>query len=50
MGNINSVKRQFERSNVTVTISSDPSIIAKADKIILPGVGHFKKAMDICVS
>lgn len=32
--------------NVTPVVSSDPSEIQKADKIILPGVGHFKLAME----
>ena len=46
MGNINSVKKQLERTAVSVSVSSDISVILKADKLILPGVGHFKKAMD----
>ena len=46
MGNINSVKKQLERTSVHVTVSSEISVIHGADKLILPGVGHFKKAMD----
>lgn len=46
MGNLNSVKRKFNRLNVNAIISSDPNEIMSADKIILPGVGHFKKAME----
>jgi len=46
MGNINSVKKQLERLKVDVTVTSDPLEISKADKIILPGVGHFGKAME----
>lgn len=46
MGNINSVKKQLQRAKANVTISSDAAIINKADKLILPGVGHFKRAMD----
>lgn len=45
MGNLNSVKRKLDRCKVNSIISSDPSEILKADKIILPGVGHFAKAM-----
>jgi glutamine amidotransferase len=45
MGNLNSVKRAMSRLRVGSVISSDPKIIAECDKIILPGVGHFGKAM-----
>lgn len=46
MGNLHSVKKKFNRLNVTATISSDAAEIRQADKVILPGIGHFKKAMD----
>jgi glutamine amidotransferase len=46
MGNLNSVKRKLCRLNANATISSDINDIKSADKIILPGVGHFKKAME----
>ena len=43
MGNIHSVYNQCRRLGYTPEISSKPEIINKADKLILPGVGHFKK-------
>jgi len=46
MGNLHSVERRFKRLNVNVLVTSSPKVLANADKIILPGVGHFKKAMD----
>jgi imidazole glycerol-phosphate synthase subunit HisH len=46
MGNLNSVKRKLNRLNVNAIITSSPSDIERANKIILPGVGHFKKAME----
>ncbi len=46
MGNLHSVKRKLHRLKVEAMISSDPALIISAEKIILPGVGHFKKAMD----
>lgn len=46
MGNINSVKKQLERLKVEVIVTSNSELISKADKIILPGVGHFGKAME----
>ncbi len=46
MGNLHSVKRKLEKNNVNVMISSLPSDILNAEKLILPGVGHFGKAMN----
>lgn len=46
MGNLNSVKRKLERLNTKAVASSDPAIIEQASKLILPGVGHFGKAME----
>jgi glutamine amidotransferase len=46
MGNLHSVKRVFNRLGVEVHIASKPSEILSAKKLILPGVGHFGKAMD----
>ena len=46
MGNLHSVKRKMLRLNATPVVSSDPAEVLKADKIILPGVGHFKNAME----
>jgi len=46
MGNLNSVKKKLIRLNVNAIISSDLNDILSADKLILPGVGHFQKAME----
>ncbi len=46
MGNLHSVERSLCRMNVNPIVSSNYEDIAKADKIILPGVGHFQKAME----
>lgn len=46
MGNLSSVKKIFDRLNIDSFISSKPKDILNADKIILPGVGHFQKAME----
>lgn len=45
MGNLFSVQKKLNRMNVNTIVSSSVSDIEKADKIILPGVGHFEKAM-----
>ncbi len=44
-GNLSSVRRSLDRLGTESVISSNPAEIAGADKIILPGVGHFGTAM-----
>jgi imidazole glycerol-phosphate synthase subunit HisH len=46
MGNLNSVKRKLSRIGMNAIISSNPSEISGSDKLILPGVGHFQKAVE----
>lgn len=41
MGNLRSVLKKFERLNADVYISNQADEIGKADKLVLPGVGHF---------
>jgi imidazole glycerol-phosphate synthase subunit HisH len=45
MGNINSIKKRLVKLGINPTISADASEIKKADKLILPGIGHFSQAM-----
>jgi glutamine amidotransferase len=45
MGNLRSVQKAIERVGGEANISSDPSEIARAEKLILPGVGAFGDAM-----
>lgn len=45
-GNLQSVNRRLDELGAKVLISSDPAKIANAEKILLPGVGHFGKAME----
>ena len=46
MGNHHSVKKKLDSLKVESIISSNPVDILRADKLILPGVGHFGKAME----
>lgn len=46
MGNLFSVSKKFYKLGVPVAISSDPGTIYQADKLIIPGVGHFQKAVE----
>ena len=45
MGNLRSVQKGFEKVGHPATITSDPAVLADADKIVLPGVGAFGDAM-----
>jgi imidazole glycerol-phosphate synthase subunit HisH len=46
-GNLHSAAKAFERAareaelDLAITVSSDPNAVAKADRIVLPGVGAF---------
>jgi len=46
MGNLRSVEIKIKKFCKNVVISSDKSVISDAEKIILPGVGAFKKGME----
>jgi glutamine amidotransferase len=39
--NLNSVKKAFAHLGAEVTVTSQSEAVAAADKIVLPGVGHF---------
>jgi glutamine amidotransferase len=45
MGNIRSVMNKIHRSGHEAIVSFEHDIIKNADKIILPGVGHFSNGM-----
>lgn len=46
-GNTQSVKFAFQRLGITPVLSYDAEVIRGADKIIFPGVGHAKPAMEV---
>lgn len=46
MGNLHSVVKKLLQFKMNTRVSSDPKEILKADKIILPGVGNFKRAVE----
>lgn len=46
IGNLSSIKNMLKKGGITdVLISDNPEDINKADKLILPGVGHFDYGM-----
>lgn len=44
-GNLRSVAKAFEQVGASITLNSDPSQLAQADKMVLPGVGSFGDGM-----
>jgi glutamine amidotransferase len=46
MGNLHSVKRKLDRIGVHAQVTSEPNDVLRAEKLLLPGVGHFGKAME----
>ena len=40
-GNLASVKKALDHLCTDVIVTRDPAVVARAEKIILPGVGHF---------
>jgi glutamine amidotransferase len=45
MGNLRSVQKGFEKVGSEAVVSRDPAMIAKADRLVLPGVGAFPECM-----
>ena len=45
-GNLCSVENALERLSCEYIVTADPAVIVAADKVILPGVGSAKTAMD----
>lgn len=46
MGNLGSIQNRLKRIGAQATISSKTADIEKAEKLILPGVGHFDAGME----
>lgn len=46
MGNIRSLVKKLDVKGISLNVTNEASVILSADKLILPGVGHFGKAME----
>lgn len=48
MGNLHSIAKAFEHvvSDAQVEVSQDPQMIARADRVVFPGVGAIRHCMD----
>ncbi|MFO0689401.1 MAG: imidazole glycerol phosphate synthase subunit HisH [Myxococcota bacterium] len=44
-GNIRSVAKALERSELTPVVTADPKVVEAADGVLLPGVGAFRDAV-----
>jgi imidazole glycerol-phosphate synthase subunit HisH len=45
MGNLRSVQKGFEKVGCPAIVTSDPAVVASAEKVVLPGVGAFEDAI-----
>ena len=45
MGNLGSIQNMFKRIGAAARVTGDPTVLADARKILLPGVGAFDSAM-----
>ena len=45
MGNLHSAAKALEFVGATVDVTNDPKVIARADKIMFPGVGAMRDCM-----
>ena len=50
LGNLASIQNMCKRLSIDSCISSDKDVIAKSDRLILPGVGHFRRGMENILS
>jgi len=46
LGNLGSIRNMFKRIGADSVVTSDPEVIALAERLILPGVGAFGEGMD----
>ena len=46
LGNIRSIQNMLQRLGVISVVSADPDELLQAERLILPGVGHFKYGME----
>lgn len=46
-GNISSVKKALEHLRADSQVTNDPAVIASAEKIVVPGVGHFSRCQSL---
>jgi glutamine amidotransferase len=45
MGNLGSIRNMFRKVGVPAVVTSDPAVLADAERVVLPGVGAFDHGM-----
>ena len=45
VNNLRSVRRALEEGGHPAVLSGDPDVVRRADRVVMPGVGHFAKAV-----
>lgn len=46
-GNINSVKKALAYLGAEAALTDDPAVVATADRVVVPGVGHFSRCRSL---
>lgn len=46
LGNLASIQNMCKRLSIDAVVTNNPEAISNASKLILPGVGHFKRGME----
>ena len=46
VNNLASVVRAFRETGHDVTLSSDPAVVSRGSRVVMPGVGHFARAAE----
>lgn len=49
-GNLTSVKKALDHIGADSVVTSDPAVVSSADRIVLPGVGHFSATSQLTTS
>jgi glutamine amidotransferase len=47
LGNPGSISNMLQRLGIESRISSEPAVLRNANRLILPGVGHFKYGIEL---
>lgn len=45
-GNLHSLLKAFQRVGARASVATDPDAVRSAERLVLPGVGHFGRAME----
>jgi glutamine amidotransferase len=47
VGNLSSIANMLRKAGADVCVSGDPAVLLMADKLLLPGIGHFDHGMNM---